>query len=219
MENEIAYPFTVEQFKVPDQEHQQAVLAVAEYLINASAEITDEGLSMALNILRPGEGCGPFEEIDMDLRVAVRRKYAAVYQPAVELAEAGSKSKGLEDRKHFKFCLVIEPCGDDCSHVTMVDYEKPICYLHEWSKAWHFCFENLAELAGAVLSAKDNLVKGVIDANKEVFVVLSGGRLREVQGLPPGKEVAVVDYDIEVSDKGELTPSPLDGHRWKLMKF
>ena len=42
--------------------------------------------------------------------------------------------------------------------MAIVDYDRPICYLYEWSKAWHYNFANLAELAGAVLSAKVVLV-------------------------------------------------------------
>jgi hypothetical protein len=93
------------------------------------------------------EGCVPQEEVDGDLLAPVRRKFAAVYQTAMELAEAELRKQGLKERQHFNFCLVIEPSYEDTTHVAVVDYDKPICYLHEWSKAWNLQFANLAELA------------------------------------------------------------------------
>jgi hypothetical protein len=89
----------------------------------------------------------------------VRRKFAAVYQVATELAEAELKNRGFEKRKHFNFCLVIDPSYEDSTHVVVVDYGKPICYLHEWNKAWHVGFEDLAALARTVLSAKAALAR------------------------------------------------------------
>ena len=215
------YPYTAKQFNALTEEQRQAVLAVAEYLTSSATEITDEGLSLALNLLRPSEGCCvPFEEIDTNVLVAVRRKFAAVYITAMELAERELKAKGFKEREHFNFCLTIEPSHEDTTHVTVVDWDKPICYLHEWSKPWHFCFESLAKLAEAVLSAKANLVNRVVELNKkEVYVVLQDGRVREVAGLPRGKEVVVVDYNIEDLKKDELTPSPLDGEMCKLTRF
>ncbi|MCX6923287.1 MAG: hypothetical protein NT154_08775 [Verrucomicrobia bacterium] len=38
-------------------------------------------------------------------------------------------------------------------------------------------------------------------------------------GLPVGKQVVVVDYNIEDVDKSELTSSPLDGELCKLTEF
>jgi hypothetical protein len=89
---------------------------VAEYLTSTTTEITDEDLSTALNLMRPSEGGVPFEVIDTNVRVAVRRKFAAVYQTAMELAEAELKQKGFKERDHFNFCLVIEPSDEDTTH-------------------------------------------------------------------------------------------------------
>ena len=38
----------------------------------------------------------------------------------------------------FGCVMVIEASYEDTTHVAVVDYDKPICYLHEWDKAWHF---------------------------------------------------------------------------------
>ena len=135
------HPFTARQFKALSQEERQTVLAVAEYLtgsIESSIEISDEELSIAFNLIKKTEGCIPQEEIDGDLVAPIRRKFAAVYGTAMELAEAELEKKGLKDRKDFNFCLVIEASYEDTTHVAVVDYDKPICYLHEWDKAWHF---------------------------------------------------------------------------------
>ena len=220
MKTDTEHPFTAAQFNALNEAERQAVLAVAEYLTSSTTEITDEGLSMALNPMKPSEGGVPFEEIDTSVLLAVRRKFAAVYQPAMELAEAELKKKGFKEREHFNFCLIIEPSHEDTTHVAVVDYDKPICYLHEWSKPWHFSFESLAQVAEAVLTAKANLVARVMElGKKEVYVVLEDGAVRQVEGLPAGKQVVIVDYNIEDVDQSELTPSPLDGELCKLTAF
>jgi hypothetical protein len=214
------YPFTAEQFKALNEEEQQAVLAAAEYLTSTDIEISDEALSEALNLMKETEGCIPQEEIDENLVASIRKKFAAVYQTAIDLAEAELKKQGLNNHEHINFCLVIEPSFEDATHVAVIDYDRPVCYLHEWSKAWHFQFANLADLAKAVLSAKAVLVSKVKELNaKEVVVVLEEGRVREVLGIPPNSEVTVVDYDIEGEEEQYLAPSPIDGQPCKLTRF
>src|SRR6266511_5764395 len=165
MKTELEYPFTEKQFNALAEEESQAVLAVAEYLTGSTIDVSDEGLSNALNLMKESEGCVPTEETADDLLSSVRRKFAAVYQVAMELAEADLKMRGFEACNHFNFCLVIDPSYEDATHVVLVDYDKPICYLHEWGKAWQVGFENLAELAGEVLSAKVALVNKVEEFN------------------------------------------------------
>jgi hypothetical protein len=171
MQTQSEYPFTAEEFTALNERQQQAVLAVTEYLNDRRPQITDEGLSRALNVLKEAEGCVPFEEVDNDLLLAVRRKFAAVYQTAVEMAEAELRQQGFKERQHFNFCLVIEPSSDDATHIAVIDYQKPICYLHEWSKAWHFTFKDLADLAEFVLRVKANLVDRVVEFNKPPLAV------------------------------------------------
>ena len=173
MKQKTVYPFTAKQFNALTAEERRVVLAVAEYQTSSTIDISDEQLCEALNLMKPAKGCVPSEEADGDLLNTVRRKFAAVYQTAMELAQAELKQRGFEPRKHFNFSLVIEPSYEDTTRVAIVDYDRPICYLYEWSKAWHFDFANLAELAGAVLSAKVVLVRKVTELNpKEVMLVL-----------------------------------------------
>ena len=121
------YPFTANQFNALTEEERQALLAVAEYLTSGTIDISDEDLSEALNLMKPAKGCVPNEEGDGDLLNTVRRKFAAVYQTAMELAEAELKQRGFEPRKHFNFSLVIEPSYTDSTRVAIVDYDRPIC--------------------------------------------------------------------------------------------
>ena len=51
MKNETEYPFTAAQYNALGEAERQAVLAVAEYLTSSTTEITDEDLSMALNLM------------------------------------------------------------------------------------------------------------------------------------------------------------------------
>src|SRR5229473_7989928 len=89
--------FTAAQFNALSEEEPQAVLAVAEYLTSSTTEITDDDLSSALNLMRETEGCVPQEEIDNDSFTPIRRKFAAIYQIAMEMAEAELKKQGLKD--------------------------------------------------------------------------------------------------------------------------
>jgi len=220
MKQKTVYPFTAKQFNALTAEERRVVLAVAEYQTSSTIDISDEQLCEALNLMKPAKGCVPSEEADGDLLNTVRRKFAAVYQTAMDLAEAELKQRGFEPRKHFNFSLVIEPSYEDTTRVAIVDYDRPMCYLHEWSKAWHFKFANLAELAGAVLSTKVALVIKVMEFNpKELFIVLEEGRVREVPNLPPNMRVVLIDYDIEDMEKEELKPSPLDGQPCRLTSF
>ena len=148
------YPFTAEQFNSLPQEGRQAVLAVAEYLTSSSIEISDAGLSSALNLMKKSEGCVPREEIGDDILQTIRRKFCAVFEIAVELAEADLKKRGLEERREFNFCLVSDPSFDADTHVAVLDYDKPFCYLHEWCEARDFSFSDVSKLAKAVLTAK-----------------------------------------------------------------
>jgi hypothetical protein len=165
MKTEFEYPFTAKQLNALAEEQRHAVLAVAEYLAGSTIDVSDEDLSNALNLMKESEGCVPSEEAGDDLLASVRRKFAAVYQVAMELAEAELRKRGFQAREQFNFCLVIEPSYEDTTQVVVVDYDKPICYLHEWNKAWHVGFENLAALAGAVLAAKVALVNKVEEFN------------------------------------------------------
>ncbi len=219
MTTDTEYAFTAEQFNSLTEEERQAVLAVAEYLTSSMIDISDEQLSEALNLMKPAEGCVPTEEVDEELLHTVRRKFAAVYQTALDLAQVELKQHGFEPRKHFNFSLIIEPSYEGSTQVAIVDYDRPICYLYEWSKAWHFNFANLAELAGAVLSAKVVLVRKVTEFNpKELMLVLEHDRVRGVPNLPPDQKVVIVDYDIEDAEGRAIKPSPLDGKPCRLRK-
>lgn len=166
MKNIAEYPFTAAQFTALSEEDRQTVLAVAEYLTGSNTEISDESLSEALNLMKATDGCVPQEEIDEDPVAPIRRKFAAVYQTAMELAEAELTQKGFKKREHFNFSLIIDASFEHATQLCIVDYDKPICYLHEWCKAWHFQFAMLADLAKEVLAAKTALVNRATEINK-----------------------------------------------------
>jgi len=91
MKIDTEHPFTVAQFNALNQEDRQAILAVVDYLTGSKVDISDEALSEALNLMKPTEGCVPLEEVDDDPVAPIRRKFAAVYQPAMELAEGSDR--------------------------------------------------------------------------------------------------------------------------------
>jgi hypothetical protein len=159
----INYPFTVEQFSALNHEQREAVEAVVEYLSDfpLSEDPTDEEISTSLNLLKFCESSIPPEEFDGDILETIRRKFSAVFCVGVELADQELTKQGFTQFGQFSFCPVIEPCFDDASHVVIVDYKLPVCYLHEWHKAWCFHYSSLEELAEAVLNVKHHLVAQV----------------------------------------------------------
>lgn len=150
--------YTLTDYESLTAEQQDALLRVAAYLGSEPADLSDdESLTLTLNILRPCDGCLPHEELGDDLLAAIRRKFACIYYPAVELAEEELKARGLRFFDDFAFCLEIDPSYEDATHVAVVDYRaetRPFCYLHLYEKAWHFSFLTLLEIAAAVTEAR-----------------------------------------------------------------
>ena len=197
------YPFTVEQLNVLNREQREAVEAVIEYLSDfpLSEDPTDEEISTSLNLLKVCESNIPPEEFDGDILDTIRRKFSAVFCVGLELADQELTMQGFSQFEHFSFCPVIEPCFDDASHVVIVDYEQPICYLHEWHKAWCFHFANLQELADAVLDVKNHLIKQV--------------KLRNPKNSPPTvQDVAAMLRDFADVVEAHLVHGEADLPHW-----
>jgi hypothetical protein len=225
MQTNTKEPFTLEQWHALNEEQKAAVNAVAEYLtgfgITEQGKITAEPISNILNILKPCSGAVPEEEIGDDLCGSIRRKFNAVFQTGMEMAERKLNQQGIRQFEVFSFCLLIQPSFDDATHIVIVDYQLPVCYIHEWTKAWNCHFGSLTELADAVLKVRNTLVEKVIamPKPKEVYVVLEGGLVREVIGADDKAVITIVDYDIEGADPCEIQPSPLDGERCCITRF
>jgi len=211
IETQTEYPFTVDQYKALTPEQQKALEAVADYLrgsrVSSGDYLTDEEITWTFNLLKPCEGPVPPEEIDGDLLTVIRKKFGAICEVGLELAEAELKQRNITD---FSFCMVVDPSYEDATHVAIVDYHKPICHLHEWIKSWNRSFESLAKLADAVLSVKNRLVEEVTKPT-EIFVVMEGGVVHEIVDLPDHIHVTVIDYDTEGVEKERLEISPVDG--------
>ena len=220
MKTKPRYPFTAEQFTALSEEERQAVLAVAENLSSRNLKISDENLSGALNLMKRSEGCVPREEIGDDVLQPIRRKFAAVFEIAIELAEAELKKRRLEEHRDFNFCLVIDPSFVAQTHVVVLDYDRPVCYLHERCEARKFAFANLSKLAKAVLSAKAALVDKVIAfTTKEIRILVEGGVVHEVLNVPPNIQITVLDYDTEGVERECLEISPVDGELCVISQF
>ena len=138
---------------------------MVDYLTGDALVATDEALSEALNLMRPIQGGVPPEQTDEGLVQAIRRKFAAAYRPAVELAERELNQMGFKNGEHFNFCLVIDASYEHATQVSIVHPDKPVCYLYQWCKAWHFQFATLADLAKEVLSAKALLVERAMECS------------------------------------------------------
>jgi hypothetical protein len=219
IESQTEYPFTVDQYKALTPEQQKVLEAVADYLtgsgVPTKATFTDEGITWTYNLLKPCEGPVPPEEVDGDLLTVIRKKFGAVYEVGLDMAEAELKRQNITD---FSFCMVVDPSYDDATHVAIVDYHKPICHLHEWIKPWNLSFDSLAKLADAVLAVKNRLVEKVTKPT-EIFVVMEGGVVHEIVDLPDNIHVTVIDYDTEGVEKERLEISPVDGELCVITKW
>jgi len=54
---------------------------------------------------------------------------------------------------------------------------------------------------------------------KEIFVVLEGGVVHEIVGLPENINVTVIDYDTEGVEKERIGISPVDGELCLINKW
>ena len=163
--------------------------------------------------------CHVAEEIGDQVSSAILKKFSAVYQTGVTLAEAELHRRKLQASNEFNFCLVVEP--EDVTHIVIIESTRPLCYLHEGRKAWHFHFETLSALAEEVLRVKNHLVERFLQhcSKKEIFIVLEAGMVREVVNLPEPFQVTVLDYDVEDTQPEQLHISPLDGELCLIRKF
>lgn len=213
-------PFTVGQFNALTNEQRQVIEAVAEFLTGNTLKteaLTDETISETFNLVKACEYCVPEEEVGDDLLSTIRKKFGAVYQVGMELAEAELKQKNTCG---FNFCYVANPSSEDATHIAILDYDRPVCYLHEWKKAWNLGFTNLAELADVVLQVKKCLVAKVAAyATREIFVVMEGGVVHEIVNLPPNINVTVIDYDTEGVEPERIEISPVDGEACVITKW
>ena len=142
------------------------ILAIVDYLTGGTINISDEALAEALNLMKPAEGCIPEDEVDEDPVAQLRRKFAAVYQTAIGLAEAELTQRGFKRPEDFNFCLIVDASFEHATQLSIVHPDEPICYLYRWCKAWQFQFVGLADLAKAVLLAKVGLAMRVVELSK-----------------------------------------------------
>ena len=70
---------------------------MAEYLTGSGVptgdNCTDEEITWTFNLLKPCKGCVPPEEVDGDLLNVIRKKFGAVYEVGLEMAEAELKQQ------------------------------------------------------------------------------------------------------------------------------
>ena len=154
--------YTNAQYNSLTSEEQEVLHQVAIHRTGERITTTDdETLQSTFNILRTCEGCIPEEEIGEDLLADIRRKFSCVYYTAIERAETQLKTRGLRFYDDLSFCLVIDPCYENSTHVAVVDLRpdvRPFCYFHEYMKAWHFSFATLQDIAQEVLRTEEIIV-------------------------------------------------------------
>ena len=54
---------------------------------------------------------------------------------------------------------------------------------------------------------------------KTIYITVEGGVVREVNPIPPGVQIIVLDLDVEGVDENRLTVSPLDGQLCTLTEY
>lgn len=71
--------------------------------------------------------------------------------------------------------------------------------------------------AGSVYSGSGSF--HLMPNQNEIYVVVEGGVVREVVGLPAKARVVVLDYDIEARELDQIQVSPLDGEACVITTF
>jgi hypothetical protein len=197
-------------------EQRLAVERVTCHLIAVPGELDGGMLVQTMAILNPS---GPAQ--GDDLLESLRNRFASVYGPAAELAETELQRLGLRSPNCFRLRLLIDPCQQGITHLTVIDHLKPVCYLHEQRNASEFGFATLAALANEVLRIKQRLIQGVLAAqpvSAVVYVTVEDGAV-QVCNLAPGIEVYVFDYDLKDAVTEMVQTSPLDARPCVIQKF
>jgi hypothetical protein len=222
MQTNTDYPFTKEEFVLLTEEQKSIIDAVAEFLTGSNLsqieDLDNESFSEYFALLKPCDGCVPWDQIGDDLHVTIRKKFKAIYEVATELAEKELHQKGLKQLEDFNFCLLIQPDYEDCTHVAILDYKRPVCYLHEWTKAWNFHFDSFVKIAGEVIRIKHLLVSKVTEKHP-IYIRVQEGIVHEVVNIPANTEVIVLDYDLEGFEANGIEISPLDGEACYIERF
>src|SRR5882724_6968514 len=109
--------YTEAQYNSLTPAEQKILHEVATHLTAEPIPVDEESLQITFNILRPCDGCIPEEELGEDLLADIRRKFACVYYTAIERAENQLTTRGLRFHDDFSFCLVIDPCYENSTHV------------------------------------------------------------------------------------------------------
>lgn len=192
--------YTTEQYRALSVDQQAAILAVARRL-SAEPELVatmdSEDLSSTFNILRPCDGCVPPEECDGSdgLLGAIYNKFACLLNAAIELTG--------EDLAHHRFWPVIDAAHDGYTRcvVTDFDHTQPWCYFNESTKAWHYEFAALAEVADEVLRIKSAILDGYYRCQAVREIGLSdiytdapeyAERVEKIRAAIGGMEVTIV---------------------------
>ena len=66
-----------------------------------------------------------------------------------------------------------------------------------------------SKVAGALMGLKKWVSR--FHRKREIFLVIEGGVVHEIVGLPDNINVTVIDYDTEGVEKERLEISPIDG--------
>jgi hypothetical protein len=205
------YPFTADQYKALTPERREVIEAVADHLAGSGVpngeDLDDEEITWTFNLLKPCEGAVQPEEIEGDLLAVIHKKFGAVHEVALKMAEAELKRQNYSD---FGFCLLVDPCCQNATHVVVVDHHKAICHLHEVINPCDLSFDSLAKLADAVLGVKNRLVERITKPI-EILLIMEGGVVHEIVDLPDNINVTLIDYDTEDVEKERLEISPVDG--------
>ena len=74
-----------------------------------------------------------------------------------------------------------------------------------------------SKLAGALVRLKKWISR--FQRKREIFVIMEGGVVHEIVGLPEHINVTVIDYDTEDVEKERLEISPVDGELCVINKW
>lgn len=108
---------------------------------------TRDELESVFRIVGPCLGCVPDDEIGDEVAMDIIRKFRTVIAGAAQLASKRPPGSELE--------VVIEPSYDDATTVAVLDLVTKDVLFFERTKAWHYHFKSLREVANEVLRIAD----------------------------------------------------------------
>lgn len=133
-------------------------------------EYKEDDVDGVLDLYADGDGCVPSHHVDDDVWIPILKKFRGPVDVAIDLVE-----RELVDTKRgqqYTLRRVIQPSYEDECKVVVMDWRDgyPFVYFTLSVKAWHYNFDNLAELADEIETIRKRILAAFLHLNNNMDI-------------------------------------------------